>query len=347
MPSATTVRRPSVLDLYLGTAAVKGQEIARKQMATLLARQGEVAEGLHEAAPGALIAGRSGSGKTMLARMMCRMSGLPFSETNATRYTEAGYAGLDLNKMFLPLMESAAQIIDAEKAPEDREQVPNVLARSDIREVVALAQKGVVLLDEFDKWMLRINHVTGEKDMAIQADLLKMIEGCEEYVSDNEDEVGVLFDTTRVLILCAGAFVRLPRLVAKRIEKEESDVTLWDQITQEDFVAYGVLPELAGRLATHIFLRPLRMEHLVDILMAEDGLASEYQRRFEAVGCEWDVGREGLQKIAELALRRETGARAVDHIMFKVFGEALFEASVAEHPSRVHFDPTLAKAVVA
>lgn len=345
MPSATTARSP-VLELFLATSAVKGQEIARKQMATLLARQREVANGKYESSPGALIAGRSGSGKTMLARMMCRVSGLPFSETNATRYTEAGYAGLDLNKMFLPLMESAAQIIDASKAPEDREQVPSVLNRSDIREVVALAETGVVLLDEFDKWMLRINHVTGEKDMAIQADLLKMIEGCEEYVSDTEDEVGVLFNTSRVLILCAGAFVRLPRIVARRIEKEESDVTLWDQITQEDFVAYGVLPELAGRLATHIFLRPLRMEHLVDILESEGGLAVEYRRRFETLGCKWDVSRPGLQKIADLALRRETGARAVDHIMWKVFGEALFDASVADRPTTVHFDPTMPKAVV-
>jgi ATP-dependent Clp protease ATP-binding subunit ClpX len=335
--------RSSVLDLYLASGSVVGQEKARKQMAVLLHRQAQVAEGLLPYSNGAVIGGRSGTGKTMMARLMCRHSGLPFAETNATRYTEAGYAGLDLNKMFLPLLEATASMKDA-LTGEPPPTVPSVLHRPDIQQIVEAAQVGVVLLDEFDKWMLRVNHVTGKKDNAIQADLLKMIEGSCEYISDNEDEVGILFDTSRVLILCAGAFVNLQGIVARRLDKQMDDVTIWDQITQEDFVKYGVLPELAGRLSTHIFLKPLQVHHLQEILLAPGGLADEYRQRFEAVGCQWAVPPEGFQQIAATAIQRETGARAVEHICWQVFAEALFEASVSERAVKVIYLPMKAKA---
>src|SRR5205085_663163 len=96
------------------TEAVVGQEKARRQMAVLLDRQWQVADGFLQEAHGAIVGGRSGVGKTMLARLMCSESGLPFADVNATRYTEAGYAGLDLQQMFLPLLESAARLYDAQ-----------------------------------------------------------------------------------------------------------------------------------------------------------------------------------------------------------------------------------------
>ena len=336
--------RNRVKALYDGTEAVVGQVRARQQMSVLLDRQWAVAEGRLPKSGGAIVGGRSGVGKTLLCRLMCEQSGLPFAEVNATRYTEAGYAGLDLAQMFLPLLDAAARMKDEREEASWKihgekvaDEDSSTLKRGDIDQVVELAECGVILLDEFDKWMLRVNHVTGQTDTAIQADLLKMIEGSHEYVSDQEDEVGLLFDTSKVLIICAGAFVNLQRQTAARQDKEPTDESIWEHIDQEDFVKFGLIPELAGRLATHIFLRPLKTGHLAELLSAEDGVLDEYKARFAAVDCEWAVTPEGVQYIAEQAIRAETGARAVDHIMHKTFSKALYLASVSERPTRVTY----------
>lgn len=84
-------------------------------------------------------------------------------------------------------------------------------------------------------------------------------------------------------------------------------------------------------------MRPLKTEHLAALLSAEGGVLEEYKARFAAVDCEWAVTREGVQYIAEQAIRAETGARAVDHIMHRVFSNALYRASVSERPTQVTF----------
>lgn len=339
------------MDLFLATDHLVGQEEARRKLAVILARQLDVAEGRLSRAGGVILAGASGSGKTASARAMCRHSGLPFAEVNATRYTEAGYAGLDLQQMYLPLLESAATMIDSEtKSTTVHVDVhhgeASVLKRADIDAVVERAQTGVILLDEFDKWMLRVNHVTGQKDTAIQADLLKMVEGSVEYISDNEDEVGIAFDTSRVLVICAGAFVKLYRQVAKRlhVDSEDADSYLrsdnfWRQIDPEDFERYGLLPELAGRLSTQIFTRPLLVEHMRSILEAPDSKLQEYRWRFEDADCVWAIDESAIIHLAEMASRLTTGARAVDYLLSKVFDEALFGALVAENRVKVVFAP--------
>lgn len=330
-----------VLDLFLGTARVVGQERARKQLAVLLGRQQEVAEGKWATGDSAIIAGWTGTGKTYLCKMMCGLCGLPFVDANATQFTESGYAGDDLSQMFLPLMEVAARMKDAREGAEPQ-AVSSVLKREDIREVAALAETGVVLLDEFDKWAHRQNHQTGRIDTAIQAELLKIVEGSMVYVSDNEDEVGIPFDTSRVLILCAGAFVGLSRQVMKRRGEIVDDPQLGflqlvdhDLIEQGDFVRYGIIPELAGRLSKMIFLRPLSKENLARIINAPGGPVDELQRRFTDVGCEWRVPDVAITYLADVALHKEVGARGLDTVLWQAFGEALFTASTAEEPTYV------------
>lgn len=348
-------KRAASLDLYLGTQSVIGQERARKQLAVLLERQISVKHGRFPRSNGAVIAGWTGTGKTYLTRMMCQLSGLAFAEANATQYTESGYAGEDLSQMFLPLLEAAARMYDANRPTPKRptKTMASVLKRpaSQLKEIVKIAETGVVLLDEFDKWMHRINHVTGRLDTAVQAELLKMVEGSVVYISDNEDEIGVPFDTTRVLILCAGAFVGLARQVAKRLNLSADDwdknETLWENIEPDDFVKYGVIPELAGRLSTHVFLRPLKPEHMVEIMAAPGGLVEEYRARFEAHGVEWRVPPEALTSLASRALQRDIGARGIEHCMWQCFGEALFQAATSEGASAVTLTVNDPKARVA
>lgn len=292
------------------------------------------------------------SGKSYLVRMMCEYSGLPFADMNATQYTESGYAGEDLSQMFLPLLESAAQQIDREQEeyhPNSKGYIfeksvhneSSVLKRDDIDKIAELASTGVILLDEFDKWMHRINHHTGRLDTAIQSELLKMVEGSIVYISDSEDEVGIPFDTSKVLILCAGAFVGLTQQVLRRLERDSDylrDEGFWQLIEQRDFVKYGVIPELAGRLSKMIFLRPLQKEDLARIILLPDGLIDELKQRFEQVNCEWNVSDTAIVSLADIALRKEVGARGIDSVLWTVFNNALYEASVSEFPTRVNLN---------
>lgn len=335
---------PSAAELYAGTKNVIGQEKARKQLAVLLERQQMVARGtLKDSTEGAIIAGWTGSGKTFLARSMCSNAGLPFAEVNGTQYTEAGYVGLNLTQMFLPLMAAAAEMIDKESGNEPEAAL---LEREDVAKVIALAEVGVVVIDEFDKWMLSgtdsQNRNTGRK---LQAELLKMVEGSTEYVTDDDENIGHAFHTNRVLIICAGAFVGLARLAAARLGREDyTDPGIWDFIIPEDFVRFGMLPELSGRLAIFIAVRPLKEEHLVRIMLEPGGSVEEYRTRFRELGIEWAIPDEALTTIARIALDRGTGARGVNHVMWQTFGEALFDATAAEGRTTVRFLPNTPKA---
>lgn len=329
--------------LYRATSRVVGQERARRQLAVMLERQAEVAQGRWPLSESAIICGWTGTGKSYLTKMMCQASGLPFADCNATQYTESGYAGDDLSQMFLPLLEAAARMKDAIHGA-GPQAVSSVLKRDDVADVAELAATGVILLDEFDKWMHRQNHTTGRLDTAIQAELLKMVEGSVVYISDNEDEAGIPFDTSRVLILCAGAFVGLSRSVLKRqgraVEPDELQAAfhgLVEQnlIEQGDFVRYGIIPELAGRLSKMIFLRPLQKDHLAEIIAAEGGPIDELRQRFETKGVRWEVPDEAVMHLADVALHKEVGARGIDTVLWQTFGEALFFAGTAEAPMRV------------
>jgi ATP-dependent Clp protease ATP-binding subunit ClpX len=337
MKLGSEVDRKSALDLYLGTSKVIGQERARRQLAVLLSRQMELAQGRWPVAESAIVCGFTGTGKTYLVRMMAGLCGLPFADANATQFTESGYAGDDLSQMFMPLLEAAARMKDGQSGAPAR-AVSSVLKRDDIAEVAGLAATGVVLLDEFDKWCHRYNHHTGRLDTAIQAELLKIVEGSSVYISDNEDEIGIPFDTSKVLILCAGAFVGLADAVRRRLDREKDavmDEGFWALIEQSDFVRYGLIPELAGRLGKMVFLRPLRKEHLAEIISQPGGPIDELRQRFEAIGCRWDVPPVAITHLADVALHKEVGARGIDAVIWQAFGEALFHAQVAEDPVAV------------
>jgi ATP-dependent Clp protease ATP-binding subunit ClpX len=348
--------RNRTLELYLSSDQVVGQDKARKQLAVLLNRQWQVHQGRLTHSQGAIVAGLSGTGKSHTVRLMCQHLGLPFAEIDATRYTEAGYKGLDLRQMFLPLLQAAALMVDAERQGsafrlDHEHREGSVLRRADIKEVVRRAETGVILLDEFDKWMLRINHVTGQKDRALQSELLKIIEGSKEYVNASDEEVGVLFDTSRVLIICAGSFIELFRQVRKRMHGDADENLMlseafWNQIVPEDFERFGLLPELAGRLSTHIFVRPLEKDHLTAIIKRPESALHEWRQQFEECGCRWSVNEAGILGLAARAMERQIGARAVSFVMWRYFNEALYEAALAESAVEVVFEPSMEKAVL-
>lgn len=357
------------LDLYQATEAVVGQKRVRKQMAVILDGQWRIAQGTDSSQPGGvLLGGMSGTGKTMTARLMCQHLGLPYAETDATRYAEVSFKGLQLPQIFIPLMRAAARMKDAEaraEAPDGDQMVPSwapreekaasdaLFKREDIEEIVDRAQTGVILLDEFDKWMLRVNHFSGQKDTAMQSELLKMIEGSHEFITATDDEVGVPFDTHKVLIICAGAFVGLYQAVRARLHEDSDpkaqmmDENFWNSIVPEDFERFGLLPELAGRLSRHIFTRPLQAHHMREILSRPAGVLAYYRKRYEDYGVRWDIGEDGENWLTQEAMHHKTGARALEHVAHKMLGgEVLFEASVADMAMAVRLKPNWPKAKV-
>lgn len=363
--------KSKALDLYLATESVVGQERVRKQMATILDGQWRVSQGLDASHPGGvLLGGFSGTGKTMTARMMCRHLGLPYAETDATRYAEVGYKGLQLPQMFIPLLREAARMIDEESeevsekadkadapswAPKSEKADTNdVFKRDDIDEVVKRAQSGVIVLDEFDKWMQRVNHFSGQKDTAIQTEFLKMIEGSYEWVSQTDDlEVGVTLATHDVLIICAGAFVALYQQVRARLHEDSDpkaqsmDENFWNAIVPEDFERFGLIPELAGRLSRHLFTRPLQAAHMKKILTRPGGILDYYRGRYEGCGVRWAVSDAGVNWLVGQAMLHKTGARALDFVAHRMLGgEELFQGSTSESPVAVVLEPNMPKASV-
>lgn len=331
MVSAPVPTASSARAIYEATSAVLGQEKARRQVAVLLERQLMVATGDLPTASGAIVAGRTGTGKTMLLRLACAACGLPFAEANATQYTDAGYVGLNLPQMFLPLLRAAQVMYDADNGTEGGPLASRSLAEQ--QAIIARAERGVVLLDEFDKWMLQGDDMSGRNvGKKLQAELLKMVEGTTEYVSATEDDLGIPFDTRKVLIVCCGAFVGLPQIVRRHLGADTpvTDQVIWEFVEPPDFVRFGLLPELAGRLSTHIFLRPMTETMLVEILNTPGGITDEYSRRFARYGVRWGVSDAGLRRLASHALSLDTGARGVENEMWTTFGEALFRAATGE-----------------
>jgi ATP-dependent protease Clp ATPase subunit len=367
------------LDLYLATEKVIGQERVRKQMAVILDGQWRVAQGLDHSHPGGvLLGGFSGTGKTMTARAMCAHLGVPYAETDATRYAEVGYKGLQLPQMFIPLLREAARMIDEEQSPpsgviememvaddgftpawapkppkpeKEKSDTNDIFKRDDLDEVVKRAQKGVIVLDEFDKWMQRVNHFSGQSDTAIQSEFLKMIEGSHEWVTATDDEMGTAFDTSDVLIICAGAFVSLYRQVRARLHEDsdpkhqQMDENFWNAIVPEDFERFGLLPELAGRLSRHIFTRPLQAHHMKTILTQPGGVLGYYRARYEGCGARWEVSDAGVNWLVSEAMHHRTGARALDFVTHRMLGgEEMFQASASEVPVAVRLEPSWLRA---
>jgi ATP-dependent Clp protease ATP-binding subunit ClpX len=356
--SAPPVPR-SASDLFVGTAHVQGQVHARQTLAVALERQQEVAMGMWPRSHPLLAAGPTGVGKTHLIRSMCRLAGLPFVTVNATQFTDAGYIGLNLEQMFLPLIHRTVRIVVREMAEEatSKRRPVKVGKRPDsilklpdalLDRAVQAAETGVVFLDEFDKWMLSEVHSAAQRATVqtnaesrnvgrkLQAELLKIVEGDEEegevWVSDSEDEIGVPFNTARCLVICGGAFVGIEKILERRMGVElTADPRIWEKTDPVDFEEYGMMPELAGRLATHVMFKPLDEAAFRAIAVEEGGVLDELDQRFRLMSARLEVDDGGLLMLIHAAQNLGIGARGLRHLIDRMFTPALFQAS-QKHP---------------
>jgi len=259
-----------------------------------------------------LMIGPSGSGKTYLARTLAKILDVPFAYNDATAFTEAGYYGEDVEVAIGRLLYATNQNVDA-------------------------AENGIVFIDEIDKIARRNGGPrtgAGSRDIGgegVQQALLKILEGEKLFVPLNVTAHWNKYDyaevdISNILFICAGSFTDLDEETeSKPIGFFENNGHGRDEITSEDLVRYGFLPELLGRLPVRVQLDSLGAEELVAILtQPRDAMVPEYQRLCALDQIQLDFTRDALLEIANAALKQKLGARALRAILEKVLHPILF-----------------------
>jgi ATP-dependent Clp protease ATP-binding subunit ClpX len=278
-----------------------------------------------------LLIGPTGSGKTLLAQTMARLLDVPFAIADATALTEAGYVGEDVENILLRLIQAADG--DLERA-----------------------QTGIIYIDEIDKIARKADNPSITRDVSgegVQQALLKILEGGVAHVPPlpgrkHPQQEYIPFDTTNVLFICGGAFEGITKIIAKRLRGKqligfgsnpvnpvEEEGALLAQITPDDLMHFGFIPEFVGRLPVIVALEPLSREAMLRILTEpRNAIIKQYQKLFALDHCELEFTPDSLEAIVDRAMAARTGARALRSIVEEVLLDVMFELPSQEHIGR-------------
>ena len=267
-----------------------------------------------------LLVGRTGTGKTLLAKTIAKFLDVPFSIVDATVFTQAGYVGEDVESILSRLL-----------------QVCNYDVKS--------AERGIVYIDEMDKVARKSDNPSITRDVSgegVQQAMLKMLEGTEVMVPPqggrkHPEQKLVKVNTENILFICGGAFDGIEKVIARRMNSkvigfgsnqdervEEEDLLKY--VSHKDIRRFGMIPELIGRLPVVTYLKPLDLAAMKAILTEpRNSLIKQYQHLFRLEGINLTFTEDAINYIAETALEYELGARGLRSICEAVMTDAMFE----------------------